>query len=515
MKKVRVRFAPSPTGPLHIGGIRTALYNYLFARKMGGTFILRIEDTDRTRYVEGAEEYIMNALKWCGLETDENVEKGGDYGPYRQSDRKPMYAEYAEQLVKNGHAYYAYDTPEEINQMREDLKTPEDPNPKYNYASRGKMKNTLSLSESDIKALDEAGVPRIIRLKVEPGEQITFNDIVRGEVTFSSNELDDKVLLKTDGMPTYHMANIVDDHAMKISHVIRGEEWLPSTPTHVLLYRYLGWEDTMPEFCHLPLILKPDGKGKLSKRYGAKMGIPVFPLDWMDKKEDALFMGFREQGFLPQATVNFMAFLGWNPGDTEQEIFGMQELIDAFDLGRVNKSGARFDIQKARWFNQQYIMQTDAAELAALVRPHVEGRGHKPTDEYLAKVCDLMRERFETLNDFWANSRYFFEEVREYDNEKIIRKKWNPENRDKMHDLKSTINRLSNFTPENIEAHVKKFMEENELGAGQVFPFLRLAVTGTTKGASIFDVMSVLDEEEVAKRLARGFEDFDKIKENA
>ncbi len=514
MSKVRVRFAPSPTGPLHIGGIRTALYNYLFARKTGGTFILRIEDTDQTRYVEGAEQYILNALKWCGLELDESVEKGGEHGPYRQSDRKDMYAQYAEQLVKNGHAYYAYDTPEEIDQMRENLKTPEDPNPKYNFASRGNMKNTLSLSAEEIKALDDANTPHIIRLKVEPNEEITFQDIVRGDVTFSSNELDDKVLLKTDGMPTYHMANIVDDHFMEISHVIRGEEWLSSTPTHVLLYRYLGWEDTMPQFCHLPLILKPDGKGKLSKRYGAKMGIPVFPTEWKDDTKNELFIGFREEGFLPEAVINFLAFLGWNPG-TEQEIFTPDGLIQAFDLERVNKAGARFDIQKARWFNQQYIMQTDPAQLAALVRPHVEGRGHQPTDEYLAKVCELMKERFETLKDFWANSRYFFEEVTEYDNEKIIRKRWKPENRDKMHDLKSSINRLRNFTPDNIESQVKKFIEEQELSFGEVLPFIRLAVSGTTKGASIFEIMSILGEEEVAKRLERGFNDFDKIKENA
>jgi len=510
MTKVRLRFAPSPTGPLHIGGIRTALYNYLFAQKTGGTFILRIEDTDRNRYVPGAEKYILEALKWCGLQLDEGVENGGDYGPYRQSERKDMYAQYAEQLVASGHAYYAFDTPEELEKMREDLKTPEDPNPKYNYATREQMKNSLSLSEEEFKALMDADAPRIIRLKVEPGEEITFNDIVRGEVTFNSKELDDKVLLKTDGMPTYHMANIVDDHFMKISHVIRGEEWLSSTPTHILLYRYLGWADTMPQFCHLPLILKPDGKGKLSKRYGAKMGIPVFPIDWQDESGKEFYMGFREQGFLPEAAINFLAFLGWNPG-TEQEMFTQEDLIQAFDLERINKAGARFDIQKARWFNQQYIMQTDDARLATLVRPYVEKEGHQPTDDYLQKVCGLMKERFETLNDFWANSRYFFEEVTDYDNEKIIRKRWKPENRDKMHELESTINRLSNFTAENIESHVKKFIEEQELSFGEVLPFIRLAVSGTTKGASVFEMMSVLGEEEVAKRLARGFEDFDKI----
>ncbi len=512
MSKVRVRFAPSPTGPLHIGGLRTALYNYLFAKKMGGTFILRIEDTDRSRYVEGAEKYILEALKWSGLELDESIEKEGDFGPYRQSDRKAMYEKYAEELVSNGHAYYAFDTPEELAKMREDLKTKEDPNPKYNYVTRGNMKNSLSLSEDELKAMIDNGTPYIIRLKVEPGEQIQFSDIVRGEVTFSSNELDDKVLMKTDKMPTYHMANIVDDHFMEISHVIRGEEWLPSTPTHVLLYRYLGWEDTMPQFCHLPLILKPDGKGKLSKRYGAKMGVPVFPLEWKDKED--LFIGFREGGFLPEAMINFLAFLGWNPG-TEQEIFTPGDLIQAFELERINKSGARFDIEKARWFNQQYIMQTSDAELAKLVRPYVEAEGHQPTDDYLQKVCGLMKERFEVLTDFWENSRYFFEEVSSYDNEKIIRKRWKPENRKKMQDLKSTINRLSNFTGENIEAHVKKFIEEKELSFGEVLPFIRLAVSGTTKGASVFEMMSVLGEDEVAKRLARGFEDFDKIKENA
>lgn len=509
MENIRVRFAPSPTGALHIGGVRTALYNYLLARKHNGVFILRIEDTDRTRYVPGAEEYIMEALNWCGLKPDEGPGIGGDYGPYRQSERKELYRQYARQLLDQGYAYYAFDTPEELEARREAEKEKGNHNFKYDGSVRQEMNNSLNMTEQELKAQLEAGAPYTIRLKVPRDETIRFQDIVRGEVAFQSNELDDKILLKGDGMPTYHMANIVDDHLMKISHVIRGEEWLSSTAHHVLLYRFLGWENEMPAFAHLPLILKPNGKGKLSKRAGAQLGIPVFPLEWKGDHPEDSFSGFRESGFLPQAVINFLAFLGWNPG-TEQEIFSLDELTEAFELEKIGKAGAKFDFDKAKWYNQQYIIAADNAMLAKTIRPMIEAQGHSPSDEYLEKFCGMMKERVVFLTDFWENGYYFFEPAWSYD-EKMLRKKWKAERREAFDELQSRLLALSNYEEGAIKAEVEAFMGDHGLKYGDVLPILRIALSGTTKGPSIFEMMELLGAEEVDRRLKKAYADFDKL----
>ena len=364
-QKVRVRFAPSPTGPLHIGGVRTALYNYLFARKHNGTFILRIEDTDQTRFVPGAEQYIMNSLKWCGINVDEGIEEGGEYGPYRQSDRKHLYRKYADELVEKGFAYYAFDTPEELETLRKQLEEEKASNTAYSASTRTRMKNSLTLSDAETKSILATGTPYVIRFKMPEGEEIIASDLIRGEVRVNTSTLDDKVLFKSDGMPTYHLANVVDDYLMKISHVIRGEEWLPSMPLHVLLYRSFGWESIMPKFAHLPLLLKPDGKGKLSKRDGDRLGFPVFPLQWTDPVSGEVSSGYKESGYFPEAFINILAFLGWNPG-TEQEIFSMQELVDSFSIEHIHKAGARFDFEKAKWFNNQYLILQPDGELAEM-----------------------------------------------------------------------------------------------------------------------------------------------------
>ena len=420
MNPVRVRFAPSPTGALHIGGVRTALYNYLFAKKTGGTFILRIEDTDQTRYVPGAEDYILDVLKWCNILPVEGPGIGGDYGPYRQSERKDRYGQYAQQLIESGNAYYAFDSAEDLDKMRHEYESRKETF-RYDSSTRGQLKNSLTLSDEAVKEYLESGAPYTIRLKVPRDEEVSFDDLVRGKVTFQSNEVDDKIMLKGDGMPTYHLANVVDDYHMKISHVIRGEEWVSSTPHHVYLYRFLGWEDQMPAFAHLPLILKPTGKGKLGKRDGAKFGFPVFPLSWEGATAEDSFEGFREFGFDPNAVLNFLAFLGWNPG-TEQEIFSLEELSEAFSIERIGKSGAKFDFEKAKWYNQQYLMAKNGAELAKLVRPLVNEKGYEVSDDYLASVCEMMKERVGLLPDFLKNGYYFFESVKVYD-EKTIRKK--------------------------------------------------------------------------------------------
>ncbi len=505
MSKIRVRFAPSPTGALHIGGVRTALYNYLFAKKEGGTFILRIEDTDQTRYVPGAEKYIMEALEWAGLKLDEGPGIGGEHGPYRQSERKALYGEYAKKLVDSGHAYYAFDTPEDLAKARE-----EHPNFKYGIMTRSVMKNSLTMSAEEVQQKLDAGEPSVIRLKVPADEAILINDIVRGEVTFQSNELDDKVMLKGDGMPTYHLANIVDDHLMEISHVIRGEEWLTSTAHHVLLYRAFGWEDTMPKFSHLPLILKPTGKGKLSKRDGAKLGIPVFPLSWDGGTPENTFDGFREFGFLPEAMLNFLAFLGWNPG-TEQEIFTKEELAAVFDLEKVGKSGAKFDYDKAKWFNQQYIMGKDDDALVEMVTPIIKEHHGEVDADFLKGFVGLMKERATLLPDFWTAGSYFFKDVEEFDL-KSIRKRWKPENSPKMKAFIGAINGLENFDATSIETAIHAFMEKEELGMGVVMPALRLALTGTMKGPSVFDMMSLLGKQRVVERLEKGFQYFDDYK---
>jgi glutamyl-tRNA synthetase len=502
MSSIRARFAPSPTGALHIGGIRTALYNYLFAKKMGGTFILRIEDTDQTRYVPGAEEYILEALRWCGLNPAEGPGFGGDFGPYRQSDRKAMYAEYAQKLVASGHAYYAFDTPEELDAARQANETF-----KYDAQSRLQLKNSLSLPLAEVEKRLASGEPYVIRLKVPSDETILIQDLVRGEVSFQSKELDDKVMLKGDGMPTYHLANVVDDRLMKITHVIRGEEWLPSTAHHVLLYRAFGWEAEMPQFAHLPLILKPTGQGKLSKRDGMKLGIPVFPISWdSDNPEDA-FVGFREYGFLPEAMLNFLAFLGWNPG-TEQEMFSLDELAAAFSLEKIGKSGARFDFEKARWFNQQYLMASSDEALAAAVKPWIAAKGYQASDEYLQAFCGLMKERVVVLSDFWDNGAYFFEDFSVYD-DKTIGKKWTTESRALFLPLLDRIDRVENFAASDLQASIEAFIAEQGLKFGDVLPILRVGLTGTMKGPAVFDLMALWGKTETRRRLLRSFDLFD------
>jgi glutamyl-tRNA synthetase len=507
MSDFRVRFAPSPTGALHIGGIRTALYNYLLAKKMGGVFILRIEDTDQNRYVPGAEEYIIEALEWCGLSPDEGPGYGGHFGPYRQSERKAFYQQYARQLIDSGFAYYAFDTPEELEAMRLAEKEKGNHTFKYDARMRKKMRNSLTLPKGDVEALLARGEPYAIRLQVPEDEVIAVVDQVRGEVQFQSNELDDKIILKADGMPTYHLANVVDDRLMRISHVIRGEEWLPSTAHHVLLYRFLGWAADMPAFAHLPLILKPDGKGKLSKRDGARFGFPVFPLSWDGETAEDSFEGFREFGFDPRAVVNFLAFLGWNPG-TEQEIFSLDELVEAFSIDKIGKAGARFDIEKAKWFNQQYLMTADNEELARAIRPLIEARGHQPSDAYLTAFCGLMKERVVLYPDFWEEGYYFFEPVRAYD-DKNLRKRWKPERLPQFQALIERLEGLSGYTAEAVEESVKSFMEDHGLKFGDVLPILRIALAGTMKGPAVFDMMALLGKEEVNNRLEKLFDRVD------
>jgi glutamyl-tRNA synthetase len=510
MENCRVRFAPSPTGALHIGGVRTALYNYLLAKKLGGTFILRIEDTDQTRYVPGAEDYIMEALSWLGITPDEGPGVGGDYGPYRQSERKSMYKEYALKLIENGRAYYAFDTPEELDARRQEEKEKGNHSFKYDHSVRDQMRNSLTISAEDVQKMLDEGVPYTIRLKVPTDEIVAFDDIIRSDVKFSSNELDDKVMLKADGMPTYHLANVVDDYLMKITHVIRGEEWLPSTAHHVLLYKFLGWEDAMPNFAHLPLILKPTGNGKLSKRDGAKLGIPVFPLSWESDKEEDSFKGFKDFGFLPEAVLNFLAFLGWNPG-TEEEFFRLEALVEAFDLNKVSKGGARFDFDKAKWFNQQYIINSSTEDLLHAIRPIVIAKNIERSDEYLSKCIDLMKERVQFLPDFLEVGYYLFEKVRNYE-EKPIRKKWKPEQKSLFEGLLNDLVELENFDAASIESTIKSFMETNGLGFGNVLPFLRIGMAGTMKGPGVFEMMELLGKEEVKDRMTAAFSAFNSIK---
>ena len=504
-RKVRVRFAPSPTGPLHIGGVRTALYNYLFAKKHGGDFLLRVEDTDQTRYVKGAEDYIVEALKWCGITPDEGVGAGGDLGPYRQSERKEagIYKKYVDQLVESGNAYYAFDTPEELETMRENLKAAGVAAPQYNANSRNSMKNSLTLSAKEVQKKLEAGKPYVVRVKIPRNEEVKFQDKIRGWVVVHSANLDDKVLFKADGMPTYHMANVVDDYLMKITHVIRGEEWLPSGPLHVLLYRFLGWENEMPEFAHLPLILKPDGNGKLSKRDGDRLGFPVFPIEWKSP-EGEISSGYRENGYFPEAHINMLAFLGWNPG-TSQELFSLEELTNSFTLERVGKSGAKFDPDKTKWFNEQYLRNKSNEELAQLVKPMVEEKGYSYlNDETLAEVCGLMKERASFVSDL-LNEDYLFVSPTTYD-EKTLRKKWKENTPEIINELKSILERISEFNSQNIEAEFKAFLERNELGFGAVLPGFRLLVTGEGMGPSMFDICSLLGKKETLGRINVGLE---------
>lgn len=510
-KKVRVRFAPSPTGPLHIGGVRTALFNYLFAKKHGGDFILRIEDTDRLRYVEGTEEYILKAFSWCGIEYTEGFQKGGDLGPYKQSERKDIYSQYAKELVSSGKAYYAFDTPEEIETMRQKLRAQGIASPQYDAVTRTYMKNSLTLSADEVKERMEKGEPYVIRINVPRKEEIRLEDKIRGWVIFQSKQLDDKVLFKADGMPTYHLANVVDDHLMKITHVIRGEEWLPSTPIHVLLYRYLGWESQMPEFAHLPLLLRPDGKGKLSKRDGELSGFPVYPIKWIDPVSKEQSAGYKETGFFPEAFINILAFLGWNPG-TKQELFTIEELITAFSMERVGKAGAKFDYEKAKWFNQQYIKSKDNKTLANLFKPILKNKGCNNEDEYIEKVCALLKERATFISDFWDTGSYFFTAPEKYD-QKVIRKKWKEDTPDFLKELQQEIEKTEPFQSAAIESKFKSLLEKYDKAIGAVLPVFRLALTGMGFGPPLFEIAELIGKEETMKRINKALSEIkaDKI----
>ena len=508
MREVRVRFAPSPTGPLHIGGVRTALYNYLFAKKYNGRFILRIEDTDRNRYVQGAEDYIGRALSWLGIDIDESVDMGGDYGPYRQSDRANLYMQFVRILIDNGSAYYAFDSEEELENMRQEAQNKGVHSPKYDAGIRMNMRNSLTLSKNEVDDLLTAGHPYVIRMKIPEHEEIHVHDVIRGDIRFQSSELDDKVIMKTDGMPTYHLANIIDDHEMKISHVIRGEEWLSSTAHHVLLYRGFGWEDEMPEFAHLPLILKPTGKGKLSKRDGDKLGIPVFPLSWKEQE----ITGFDEFGFDPQAVINFLAFLGWNPG-TEQEIFSMDALIAAFDLQKIGKSGARFDFDKAKWYNQQYILEKEDSELCDRVAGLFIQHNIHQSNDFIQAYVSLFKERAVLYTDFISLGVYLYDEIQEYD-QKTIRKKWKSDMIPLYEKIGEMIANISPFNPASIETGIKRFMATNEIGFGQLFPILRVAMTGTTRGADLFKTMAILGQTKCISRWNEAMRTFPELTTN-
>ncbi len=496
MDKVRVRFAPSPTGPLHMGGVRTALYNYLFAKKHNGDFLLRLEDTDQTRLVPGAEQYILDALSWCKINIDEGLGHGGDLGPYKQSDRKPMYRQYADILLEKGHAYYAFDTAEELDNMRQRMKNAGVPSPQYNSVVRDSMQNSISLSEDEVKQRLDKGDSYVIRIKMPRNEEVKINDTIRGWVVVNTNNLDDKVLYKSDGMPTYHLANVVDDHLMKITHVIRGEEWLPSAPLHVLLYRFFDWE--CPAFAHLPLILKPDGNGKLSKRDGDRLGFPVFPTEWTNPETNEASSGYREEGYFSEAFINMLAFLGWNPG-TAQEIFSMDELVESFSLQRVGKAGAKFDFDKTKWFNQQYLRSKSGNELAQLI--HTKITESKAVDiQFLAKVCELMKERATFIEDIWESSQFFFDSPSEYD-EKTHRKKWKEHTPDILKKVSQLFSEMSDFSAENVEKKFKSLLEKNEWSLGMVLPSFRLAVTGKGIGPSMFIISELLGKDEVVERI--------------
>jgi len=501
-KRIRVRFAPSPTGPLHMGGVRTALFNYLFAKKYNGDFLLRIEDTDQTRYVQGAENYIIESLQWCNIHFDEGVTNGGPYGPYRQSDRKEIYKEYIQRLIDSGNAYYAFDTPEELELMRKKLEEAKSESQQYDSITRMSMKNSLTLASEEVNQLLKNGAAYVIRLKTPENEIIKIIDIIRGEVVVHSSKIDDKVLFKSDGMPTYHLANVVDDYLMKISHVIRGEEWLPSTPLHVLLYKYFGWENDMPQFAHLPLLLKPDGKGKLSKRDGDRLGFPVFPLRWVDPVSNEVSSGYREAGYFPEAFVNMLAFLGWNPGTT-QEIFTINELIQDFSLEKVSKSGAKFDQEKAKWFNHQYLKTKSSNELALLYMPELKQKGIEVSIEYVEQVCEFLKERANLITEFWEKSWYFFENPTLYD-EKLIKSKWKTETPSIMMNLITAIKNIEPFTAENIDLAFKSFMETHAIGAGKVMNPLRLLLIGTNLGPDMVHFCSVLGKKSVLERMDIG-----------
>lgn len=500
-RKVRVRFAPSPTGPLHMGGVRTALYNYLFAKKYGGELILRIEDTDQTRFVPGAEDYIVEALTWCGIHFDEGVHIGGTYAPYRQSERKDLYKQYALKLIETGHAYYAFDTPEELDVMREKLKAASVASPQYNYITRESMKNSLTLPEDEVKHRLENGESYVIRIKIPRKEEVKVVDLIRGNVLVHTSQMDDKVLFKSDGMPTYHLANVVDDYLMKITHVIRGEEWLPSAPLHVLLYRYLGWEEVMPHFAHLPLLLKPDGNGKLSKRDGDRLGFPVFPLEWKDPFSGEISSGYREKGYFPEAFVNMLALLGWNPG-TNQEIFSMDELIESFSIERISKSGAKFDAVKTKWFNQQYLRAKSDEELADLFLPILKEKDVEASSVFVKKVCHLIKEKAHFIHELWDLSSYFFIEPMSYDKD-VIQKSWKEQTSHFIQELTLTLEKLEEFTATKIEEVFKNNANQLELKTGTVMQLFRVAISGVGSGPAIFDIVELLGKSTTLERLKK------------
>ena len=505
-KKVRVRFAPSPTGPLHIGGVRTALYNYLFARQNGGTMILRIEDTDSNRFVPGAEDYINEALAWLGIKIDEGVREGGAYGPYKQSERRDIYRKYTQQLLDAGKAYIAFDTPEELEAKRSEIA-----NFQYDDSTRGSMRNSLTLSADEVKSLIDAGEKYVVRFKIEPNRDIVVNDLIRGEVKINSSILDDKVLYKSaDDLPTYHLANIVDDHLMEVSHVIRGEEWLPSAPLHVLLYEAFGWTDTMPQFVHLPLLLKPDGKGKLSKRDGDRLGFPVFPLEWHDPKSGEISSGYRESGYLPEAVINFLALLGWNPGD-DREIMSMDELVEAFSFDHCSRSGAKFDFEKGKWFNHKYLQEIDDDTLADLFAPILADKGVSGFDKaYISKAVGMVKSRISFVKDLWEQAAFFFVRPGSYA-EKDIKKRWKEDTPRIMGELIDLLESIEDFSSKNAEDIVLSWITAHEYHTGNVMNAFRLAVVGECKGPHMFDITELMGKEETIARIKIAIENIKPI----
>ena len=499
-RKVRVRFAPSPTGPLHIGGVRTALYNYLFARQHGGDLVFRIEDTDSHRFVPGAEDYIIESFRWLGIKFDEGVSFGGNHGPYRQSERRAIYKKYVDQLLADGKAYIAFDTPEQLEAKRAEIQ-----NFQYDAKTRMQMTNSLTLPKEEVERRINDGEQYVVRFMVEPGIEVHVGDMIRGDVKIKSDILDDKVLYKSaDELPTYHLANIVDDHLMEITHVIRGEEWLPSAPLHVLLYRAFGWEDTMPTFAHLPLLLKPEGKGKLSKRDGDRLGFPVFPLEWHDPKTGDVSSGYRESGYFPEAVVNFLALLGWNPG-TEQEMFSLDELVEQFDIHKCSKSGAKFDYQKGIWFNHEYILRKSNEEIADLFAPIVANNGVDESMERITQVVAMMKDRVSFVKELWPLCSFFFIAPTEYD-QKTVKKRWKEDSAKVMGELAEVLQGIDDFSIEGQEPVVMKWVEDKGYKLGDVMNAFRLALVGIGKGPGMFDISAFLGKEETIKRLQRAIE---------
>ncbi|HYV95655.1 MAG TPA: glutamate--tRNA ligase [Chitinophagales bacterium] len=521
---VRVRFAPSPTGPLHIGGVRTALYNYFFAKKNKGSFIIRIEDTDQNRAVSGAEEYILESLNWCGIMNDEGPNAGGSYAPYRQSERKEIYLAYAEMLLQKDHAYYAFDTPEELEAMRERLKEEKNSSQQYDSATRMSMKNSLTLSAAEVKTKIDHGDHYVIRTKIPANETVVFNDLIRGEVTVDSNQLDDKVLFKSDGWPTYHLANTVDDYLMKITHVIRGEEWLPSAPLHVLLYKFFGWEEVMPQFAHLPLLLRPDGNGKLSKRDGDRLGFPVFALNWKDPSSGEESKGFRERGFFPEPLVNFLALLGWHPSG-DKEVMTIEEMIHEFSIEHIHKAGARFDFEKAKWFNHEFMKKMSGAQLAEYFIPVLQEKNvmvstsaslsvnpaeQSASKDYVAKVCDVLKGRCSFISEFWENGSFFFQQPTSFD-ELVVKSKWNEKAKTNFGLLIDEMKSFSDFSTTSVDEFLHSFLQKNNLKAGDLLPILRVALIGTKNGPAVFEIISLLGKEETATRMTNAISTFEKM----